>query len=272
MPSKLQSPFTLPEWLEKRRVPDILFAQAYENCPPKCRAALKTGFALADFVFRQQGGMAEKHELVNTRLGFTHQSRRKPLLWTALIFDAENSAPARICAAAILPILANVPHIFALAYGARYSPPLLTALELCGLTDLFLLDYAEILELFNSSPFSGLKSARNGKIIIFYDYDTKNEFSKLDSSFQISWLPANANIKVLEPDSFDPEILSYTLNLKEFNGAFPLDCVLTDSDKIEDTDAPLVLHPGCEGFWLYPNLEPANFMKIRNAMYLHAPD
>ena len=52
-PEPVEDTARWPEWAEEARLDDELTAKAYEATPPSCRAALKTGLALAHMHFGQ---------------------------------------------------------------------------------------------------------------------------------------------------------------------------------------------------------------------------
>ena len=260
--------FELPDWLEERRLPDSQFSLAYEACPAKCRAAFKTAFALSSFIYGKKNAEEEKREFISSRYGFIQKVYKKPLSWCAFVFN-DAIAPARAAAATILPILANVPHIF--GFGESFSPGLLTALELCGIADLFLLNKREAREIFNTGCFLRPEIAQNGKLVIFTDNPSQEKtLLACNTYICVETLPVKANILVASPKSFDLEILDYTQNISQntYNPSLPTECILADKATPLPLTAPLILEPGCEAFWAYPYLKAESFVKSQNHLKL----
>lgn len=256
----------MPEWMDRFRVSDNLFTNAYEQCPPKCRTALKTGLAITACHFNNYG-MEIRHEIKNKEIGFNSFFCQKPLDWAIFFIDASFSASARLEAALALPALANVSDINLVAIGEELALPCLMACELCGVNDVFQIKENMVNDLIKSLNLSSIQSG-NGKICLIH-----SEGSLLRKLFNEAYIPycelnGNANIKVLEELAFDLDILAYTQNYypEKYNPQVPADCIYT-LDNYKNKDAPLVLGLGCEGFWLYPNLSPACFTMMRQAFF-----
>lgn len=260
----------LPEWIETKRIQDSCFSYAYETSPPRYRSALKTGIALSSFNFNFQNN-EEKNCIKNWQKGFKRETCRCPCDWTIIIFDSSYSAAARICAAATLPILANVPVIFAIAIGSSIEAPLLCALELCGINDVFCISSAELdkflWEIYTSNAFSPAK----GKLVLLSAYSNSHIFSCYPASHIIR-LPVKPNIKILAHSDADIELIKYAQNCmpEDFNPCLPVDCLINLSGTAckDEASATLVLGKGCEGFWLYPFLSPLSFSLIKTEFSL----
>lgn len=259
----------LPEWLESRRVSEELFTLAYDNCGSKNRAALKTGLAFASFHFNGYR-LEERCEIKNPLAGFDSVQIRRPYEWCAIFFEASFSASARLCAAAILPVLANVRNIFAIAIGGEPSLNALASLELCGIDDVFQLSEKEAQGLI--SEMSKAESSRvNGKICLIHSGQKTPSWLASESGLPFCALSANVNIQVQNTAIFDLDALAYAQNWKpgDFNPAKSIDCIFADKlDAIEEHSPSIVFGPGLEGCWLYPGLGPEDFSRRLQGFFM----
>lgn len=130
--------FDIPAWLEAFRPDDDLYAQAYENTPAPLRALLKTSMA---FAFHRRG-MKDgdgAYRVDCPRAGFSRREDVRPAAWTLAVTGPGFASPARFLAAAVPAIMAGVPRILAVS-SEPFAPAVITALELAGLEDSFVLD------------------------------------------------------------------------------------------------------------------------------------
>ena len=84
-PEPVEDTARWPEWAEEARLDDELTAKAYEATPPSCRAALKTGLALAHMHFGQSQGCL-REERRDGHLGFWRHRASFPAPWAVLAF------------------------------------------------------------------------------------------------------------------------------------------------------------------------------------------
>ncbi|SFW24191.1 MULTISPECIES: hypothetical protein [Desulfovibrio] len=128
-----------PQWMEDARLDDSLAATAYEETPPSWRAAIKTGLALAHMHFGSSAGHGCETQN-NDRLGFWREHENHAAAWTVIAFPPSYAAAARLAAACISPILADVPLVGAVCIGGTPHSSALVSLELSGVEDIFVLD------------------------------------------------------------------------------------------------------------------------------------
>ena len=146
-----------PAQVEDFRVPDDVCAAAYEAALPQCRAAIKTGLALGMAHYEQErpsGGHCRR-ERRDARLGYWQSSGRHPAPWAILAFSPSYAAAARLAAVALCAQLAEIPLLGAVCVGGMPSGPVLTALELCGVEDIFCMDPADLCALLEELPAPG---------------------------------------------------------------------------------------------------------------------
>lgn len=132
-----------PHWMEQARLDDNLAADAYEATPPTWRAAIKTGLALTHMHFGSSTGHGREIRS-NDRLGFWREHENQAAAWTVIAFSPSYAAAARMAAACIAPVLADVPLVGAVCVGGPPHPSALVSLELSGVEDVFVLDAQDL--------------------------------------------------------------------------------------------------------------------------------
>jgi len=125
-----------PAWIERKRIDDALTAEAYEKAGPTCRAAIKTATAM----FMRYDAPAREvvhEERTDPSSGFWRSRTVFPAPWAVVAFTPEYTAAARLLGAVMPAIITGVPLIAAVCVGGIPSEPLLTALDLAGIEDIF---------------------------------------------------------------------------------------------------------------------------------------
>ena len=120
-----------PEAMDRGRLADASFARAYARVPDRDRALLKTGIAA---IYAACGGPLPPYRSQSAGLGhdllFTR--RDAPLDFAVALCGPSFASPARLAAAVIPALCARVPEVAAVRVGGAWPAPLLTTLELCG--------------------------------------------------------------------------------------------------------------------------------------------
>lgn len=258
-----------PEWLEDFRLPDELFAQAYAAYPAKCRAAIKTSLALATFHFGQSARDGW-HDLRDRHLGFWQKCCSSPQNWAIIFLDDKFNAPAPLCAATVLPVLADVENIAIVCIGGIPRQSILLTLELCGIEDIFCLSLLDAKKLLTHIP-------AGGNAIIFNCTDQRGEIEQLTFARGIPFYtpPWPPRAVLCDEDDFDKETLEFCLGfapsrIDDKFAAEQADVVYAAPGRISELQKSggsygrLLITPGCEGFWLFRDLFPAFF---RNNTY-----
>lgn len=258
-----------PDWLEACRVEDSVAATAYEATPPRCRAALKTGLALAHFHFGESAD--SRYDAVrNGRLGFLRARRREPAPWALVILSPAYAAAARVTAACAAALLAGVPHVGAICPGATPRPAALVSLELSGVEDIFQPDMTAMAALFEE--LAALPGPR-GRVVLLH----AGECADLARLVRRRGIPCHEEARPprlrVEPDAgIDRDLLAFA-----HGGPDALEAALRSGAPVDvvyrrpvagDAPAPearLTLAAGCEGFWLHPGLGPEFFTISRQA-------
>ena len=120
-----------PEAMERGRLADAAFARAYARVPDRERSLLKTGIAA---IYAACGGPLPPYRSQSAGLGhdllFTR--RDEPLDFAVVLCGPSFASPPRLAAAVIPALCARVPEVAAVRVGGAWPAPLLTTLELCG--------------------------------------------------------------------------------------------------------------------------------------------
>lgn len=256
-------PASWPAWLETARVDDGPAASAYEATPPRFRAALKTGLALAHFHFGERVTRVDdtaRHH----RLGFLRVRSRVPAPWALIVISPAYAAAARLSAACAAALLAGVPRVGAVCLGGEPHAAALVSLELSGVEDVFRLDagrFAELLDDLAALP------GPQGRVVVLHGGELETiapVVRKRDIPCHEEHRPPR--LRVEETARIDRNLLAFAHGAAAtaLTAGAPADAVFR-ADAAAAPDAPLTLCPGCEGFWLHPGLDPEFFTVSRQA-------
>lgn len=269
-----------PDWLEKHRVNDDLFARAYESFPSSCRAAIKTALALARFHFGDVRGY-KGCEYAQAHQGFWRKCQSQPKKWAIIVFNTDFDAAARLCAAAVVPILADVKNICAISAEGIPSPEALLTLELCGIEDVFSISWPEMEKLSGCMPLNGAIVSPDG--CPGWPLLT-NLANNIDAAFYRPCGPPSISVK--DAGAFDERSLVFCLGKNDtYNtGSNIADAVYLSIERARaclpegwglhgnEAGVRLFLTPGCEGFWLFDNLGPEFFQTCSCSFGLWHPE
>lgn len=253
----LQPPCDLPipAWLSDFAIDDAEVGRAYEDTPPAYRAILKTGLALAHHHYNS-AARSECRSWTDIHSGFHWRAKSRPAD-VALLY-MEEPAPARICAAAALPLFAGVRTVLAALPGPH--PAMLAALELCAIADIFVMDIKTFVKL--AAEMAASASCR----IFFMGQAEKADCLRSELAIPAFFAVRPPQLR-MEKENREREALAQWLhNAKPFAGgeAFAY-CDALFADGIDGREAwpgaRLILGPGCDGFWLFENLEPGFYMR-----------
>lgn len=273
-----------PAQLENCRVPDDACAAAYEAALPQCRAAVKTGLALG-MAYYEQGDASGGHcrcERRDRRLGYWQARGRHPASWAIMAFPPAYAAAARLAAVALCAQLAETPLLGAVCVGGMPSGPALTALELCGVEDIFCMDPADLCALLEELP-------APGRLVLLHagELDGIAATARVLSlrTFEERGAPT---LVVQRPDLFDETVLRFchgdaaveralTPGTGRPEAIFTAEAAARAHSKVRDGGpfrsgavplGRLNLSPGCEGLWLYADLSPDFFSVFRHSFGL----
>ena len=151
----------LPAWLERFRPDDDLYADAYEGTPAERRALLKTAIAFA-FSRRRPDEDETFVRSVSGREGFVREERSVPAAWVLAAAGEGFGSPARLLAALVPARLAGAGRI-AVVSPVPFAPAVVTALELSGLEDSFVLDEGRTADLYEDLR----ATSPDGRVVVF---------------------------------------------------------------------------------------------------------
>lgn len=239
-----------PPFLEQNRCPDALFAEAYEGLTPSCRGAIKTAIAMTFFHFGEarSRGRLEREGLAN---GFQERCVDIPVPWALCVISAQ-TPPAALIQACVLPALCGVEHIGAFCMQGDPSPPVLLALELCGVEDLFLTQKDALAKALRQLP-------PGGRVTVL---GNGGDYCQPCSAPGVLWHAEDCHplLFVPDPQNFDLDAISLAQACnKEELLAFKQGRIDGVYAQHADPCARLTLGPGLEAFWLLENYGPDFF-------------
>jgi hypothetical protein len=271
-------------------VPESRFARAYAGLSDEQRAWLKTGIALL-FEWHGDRRRLARSEAATWRGGLSSMLVEAPRDFAVLLCDETFASPAQLLAALVPALLSGVPEVVVLHVGRRGATPpaLLAACELAGQEIVIEAGPRRAAKLL-----AGMcRPGRSGSVLILGRGAAAGVWAGLaaDPARVRAWRPGlgrTASVWLEAQDDFDLEILAFAHPDTEFRvfGASPgrlpagfvrgrgnfAACLAGDSGVVfapaaraEEAlvAAQLVLCPGLEGCFVWPDLEPSLFVSRR---------
>ncbi len=286
-----QNTFSFPSWLNDFVPDDDLFARAYADIPDEDRAWLKTGIArLYDYYGPRKdiGGV----DIRRWRSGVDTKKTFDAVDFAVILFDNSLLSPARLMAALVPALAGGVKHVLAarVDIGTPWRKAVLTSLELAGQELVADLSDVQARQLFNELRETGM----TGAVVVLGPRAAVIKSSELQAASRISFYRPRfsraATIWMDDESSFDLKTLAFVHPDIVFSvfGAEPselADNFSYEGDRFEDcidaimdvaylpadrmdhalTKAKVVLGPGQEGCWIWPDLHPEHFQFHRTA-------
>lgn len=282
----MQSPtFSFPDWVGELVPDDELFARAYGDISDRNRAWMKTGIArLHDWYGPRKavGGETALH----WRSGFHSRTVHGAVDFAVVLFDGSLLSPSRLLAALIPAIAGGVGSVLAVrvSNGTPWRKAILTGLELAG-QELVV----DMTELQARRLFGELRETnRPGSVAVLGPRAAVIKTNELQAASRISfWRPRYTRAAAIwmdDPSTFDLEALAFIHPDIVFSvfGAEPelpaenfsyegdgfdnfLDAIMevayVPAARARQTlgRARVVLGPGEEGCWVWPDLYPEHF-------------
>lgn len=291
-----KEPFAFPDWINEFIPDDALFARAYQNSSDGSRAWMKTAIAR---LYDWYGPRKDVGGEISLRWsgGFDTKYTFDPVDFAVVLFDESIQSPARLLAALVPALAGGVKNVLAVRVGnsAPWRDAVLTGLELAGQE--FVVDMTDVQarRLFNELRDSGT----SGAVVVLGPKAAVIKFSELQSASRISfWRPRFSRAAVIWMDdekTFDlealafmhPDIVFSLFGVKPFIPADNFSYEGDDFDEYLDAimdvaylsgqrvhhalkRAKLVLGPGQEGCWVWPDLHPEHFQFHRTAWTIGA--
>jgi len=280
-----KTPFAFSEWINELVPDDSLFARAYQDVPDHSRAWMKTGIArLYDWYGPRKDVSGEVS--LHWSAGFDTKQTFDPVDFAVVLFDGSLLSPARLLAALVPAFAGGVKNVLAarVGNGTPWRKAVLTGLELAGQELVVDMTDAQARRLFNELRDSGA----SGAVTVLGPKAATIKSSELQSASRISfWRPRFSRAAVVWMDdatTFDLEALAFIhpdIIFSIFGAELPLpaDNFSYEGDRFDDyleaimdvaylpsrkmdqalKRAKLVLGPGQEACWVWPDLHPGHF-------------
>jgi len=275
--------YEFPEWINAFVVDDGLFARAYEAVPDQRRALLKTCIARL-FEWYGPSRRTASRQAVAWRGGFDSVQASAPADYAVVVFDADLASPARLLAAVVPPLSCGVKNVLAVRLGGGDWPrPLLTGLELAGqelVADMSPGRVKGLLEEMDAAGAAGVVLGLELRQGVFRSlrFPTRRiDFTCLNCDCGASlWMDADEPFD-LEELAFAQPGLSFAVHGaetpllpegcrregKDFQGFLDSirEVAYAPASRVGEAldRARLVLGPGQEGCWVWPQLRPGHF-------------
>lgn len=261
--------FHFPRGIEPLRLPDALFAEAYECTSSQHRAWIKMTLALVETVHPAPGWISEKTSR-RSFTGFYHTARYAPAPWLLLVFGSRYGSGIRLAAAVMAARLAGVENIaaFWIETPLEMIPPqLLTALELTGVEHTFSGSLPQLMHLLNG--FNGNRDQGGGRLLLFtLEEKSSGPLREKACALDLAvWEDLrHPRLGITSGASPDTTVLQWAhpdaqIMPVDWRGHIPsLDALYCSPTENEyPTLAPLLLETGMEGTWLHLSLCPSFF-------------
>jgi hypothetical protein len=149
--------FAWPDYLDNHRISEASFAKAYAVVSDIERSWIKKNIAQL-YAFASPDAQEQTHTTSRWSVGFQSSVHVRPKDWTVLFLAGKSVSPSRSVAALLPAMTSGVENISAiLVDSAEPQPRQLVALELCGLDLVYTLDGNKIKNLLAMLAHSGSK-------------------------------------------------------------------------------------------------------------------
>ena len=277
--------FSFPDWINPFIPDDGLFAQAYQGIKDNERAWLKTSIArLHDWCVPRKDVAGE--DLRRWEAGFETRKRFEPVDFAVVLFDDSLLSPARLLAALMPALAGGVRQVLAarVGEGGPWRKAVLTGLELAGQEFVVDLDESRARCLLNDlreTDRPGAVAVLGPKAAVVW---TGEQHSASRMAFWRPRFSRMASVWMDDSSTFDLDVLAFmhpdilfsvhgaevalpTPNFSRVEGGFDDflaavgDVAYLPSERMEHAlgKAKLVLGPGHEGCWIWPDLHPNLF-------------
>lgn len=289
-----KSVFEFPHQINEVVVSDTFFARAYQETPARHRALIKTCIArLYDWYGggKECGGRIES----TWRGGFDSIHAFQPVDFCVVLCDATLESPARLLAGLVPALARGVRNVLVVRVGdSPWPSSLLTALELAGqdlAVDMTADQACQLLTDLSSSTASGLVidlgvgaeevDARlaktsavgiyspvfDGKISVWMDDSQPVDLEALAFAQPDVSCAVHGTHTFFSSDKFSYDGDDFQTFLVTAG-----DAVFVPLSRVNDalTQSRIVLSPGHEGCWIWPDLRPEQFHFHRTAWTIGA--
>lgn len=275
--------FEFPERINEFVVDDTLFARAYDTISDQHRALMKTGIARL-FEWYGPARQTACRTAASWRGGFDSVDQSAPADYAVVVFDDTLQSPSRLLAAVVPALACGVKNILAIRQGdGEWPEAMLTGLELAGQEMVAAMTPEQAKELLLELDASGARGVVLGVELgrgVFRSLrfpSPRVEFKCLESEPDVAVWVEEAQLPDLDGLAFMHPDLAFSVH--GFEMALPSDGFSRGGDDFHDfldairevayvpasrvddvlDRARLVLGPGQEGCWVWPQLRPELF-------------
>lgn len=277
--------FSFPDWINELVPDDALFARAYDDISDQQRSWMKTSIARLYDCYGPRKDISGQ-SIRMWAAGFETKTVYEAVDFAVVLFDGSLLSPARLLAALVPALAGGVKNILAarVSSGGPWRKAVLTGLELAGQELVIDMTDVQARRLFNELR----DSNRTGAVTVLGPKAAVIKSSELQAASRISfWRPRfsrAASVWMDEDNPFDLETLAFIHpdiifsvfgaetelpadNFSYEGGSFE-DCLnaITEVAYLPENrmaqglkKAKLVLGPGQEGCWIWPDLHPEHF-------------
>lgn len=280
-----KTPFAFSEWVNELIPDDDLFARAYQGISDHDRALLKTCIARLFDWYGPQKILAGDVSL-RWKGGFESRQTARPVEFFVVLFDDNLMSPARLLAALVPAMASGVENILAVRVGdgAPWRKAVLTGLELAGQEFVADMTESQARRLLSELRDTGIA----GSVAVLGPKAAAIQSTALKAASRIAfWRPRfsrAAAIWMEDGATFDLEALAFVhpdiifsvfgeetvLPADNFSyegngfGDFLesiMDVAYAPANRAEECLglSKVVLGPGQEGCWVWPDLHPEHF-------------
>jgi len=281
----MQAQFVFPDWLNEFVPADELFANAYQAMGDQRRAAMKTCIARLYDLYGPKKNIG-RDTVIDWRGGFRSRAVVAPVDFSVTLFDGNLLSPARLLATLVPALAGGVKRVLAvrIADGSPWAEAVLTGLELAGQELVADMDEAQVRRLFADLRDSGA----NGAVTVLGPKAGAIKSIEIQAASRMSfWRPRfnrAAAVWMSDRSSFDLEVLAFmhpdvifnvfgedvfrpSENFNYMGDSYTdfidsiTDVAYVSSEHIDEAlrHAKLVLGPGQEACWVWPDLYPEQF-------------
>lgn len=258
------SVFSIPAAYENDQVPDEFLDACYEAASAQQRAWIKTTLALVQCMHHERPSLEER-TVRHAEKGFGMTVRRSPAPWALLVpGDRFGSAP-RLAAALMVARLAGITHLVA-ALPRQPSPSIAAALVLAGVEHVLAPASDRLPALLEHLA----ETVGRGRLLLFCAAQEKLRHRALEANIP-TWSEIRPpSIGILPPATPDRAVLDWAhpdsaVTRCEAAEGRRWDVLYASGPDPDGQQADLVLTPGLEGCWLYPDLSPDFFLNAEAA-------
>jgi|GEM_PF-3161149 len=284
-------PFAWPVYLDKHKIPDKVFAQAYAALSEIERSWIKKNiaqlYALAPANTKEQTSTDTQWTC-----GLHSTTRTRPRDWGILLLDASCSGPAWTVAAILPALTSGVRHILAVFLNQIVpSSHLLAAVELCGVDTVCCLRRKKIITLLedltgfstqgvvlnpdNSFPGPLLPNSWQETMVVWQPAPPRRMGIWSEATHQwdwptLVWNHPNLNLEIwgTGPKKLPPGCTRMSGNWSVFCSQSYRVLGVPDLrlPEIREQRCELILTPGQEGCWYWPDLTPQWFQTRQSTL------